>query len=68
MLLGDEDDGEADRSKLLSSSVLPLFFLLSVFCFLCIYKSFSLPLFSTTRNLLNTNEIPDDIFLSVFFG
>ena len=44
LLLGDVDDGEADRSKLLSCSVLPLFFLLSVFCFLCIFKSFSLPL------------------------
>ena len=46
LLLGDEDDGEADRSKLLSSSALPLFFLLSVFFFLCIFKSFFLPLFS----------------------
>jgi len=46
LVLGDEDDGEADRSKLLSSSVLPLFFLLFVFCFLCIFKSFFLPLFS----------------------
>jgi hypothetical protein len=29
LALGDEDDGEADGSMLLSSSVLPLFFLLS---------------------------------------
>jgi hypothetical protein len=42
--LGDEDDGEADRSMLLSSSVLPLFFPLSVvFCFLCIFRVFCVP-------------------------
>jgi hypothetical protein len=28
LVLGDDDDGEANRSMLLSSSVLPLFFLL----------------------------------------
>jgi len=37
--LGDEDDGEADRSMLLSSSVLPLFFPLSVFFLLSMYFS-----------------------------
>jgi len=46
LLLGDEDDGEADRSKL---SLLQFFLYSSLslfFCFLCIFKSFSLPLFS----------------------
>ena len=46
LLLGDEDDGDVDRSKL---SLLQFFLYSSLslfFCFLCIFKSFSLPLFS----------------------
>ena len=63
LLLGDEDDGEADSSKLLSSSVLPLFFLLSVVCFLCIFKSFSLPLFSLCSLHLSSRVLPLFSFL-----
>jgi hypothetical protein len=35
--LGDEDDGEADGSMLLPSSVLSLFFSLFFLCFLCFF-------------------------------
>jgi len=55
LLLGDEDDGEADRSKL---SLLQFFLYSSLalfFCFLCIFKYFSLPLFSLCFHHFSTS-------------
>jgi hypothetical protein len=62
--LGDEDDGEADRSMLLSSSVLPLFFPLSVF-FFSFYVFFA---FSVFRCYVLSAFTPLFSFVSVCSG